>query len=265
MGREAQAVKRLALVISFAAFYFLLSLLPGIPVIGLPQLKIQLEAAVASIFGVLLGPYLGGFAALIGVLIATFYGGFTPMNLVFVPCPVFNAVVSGFIAWRSWRKAAVLIGLTVLGFWLTPVVQPLYEYWYVGVAATYDKVLALAMTVIAGVLICRSNIDILDTSWRVLRFSIPSIAVISFIGSEADGSLGVLLFALPPVYGGVFGLPLEVTRGLYLVSPFAYLLIYFIRALITVVIALPLARAFRLLRMEEWLGLRYAYSRPKAG
>ncbi|MHA1631352.1 MAG: ECF transporter S component [Candidatus Freyarchaeota archaeon] len=71
---------------------------------GLPQLKIQLEAAVTSLFGVLLGPYLGGLTALIGVLIATFYGGFTPVSLVFLPCPVFNAVISGFIAWKGWKK-----------------------------------------------------------------------------------------------------------------------------------------------------------------
>ncbi|MHA1631353.1 MAG: hypothetical protein ACTSXC_00840 [Candidatus Freyarchaeota archaeon] len=103
----------------------------------------------------------------------------------------------------------------------------------------------------------KTGIDILDTRWKVLKFSIPVIAVISFIGSESDGSLGVLLFALPPVYEGVFGLPLDVTRSLYLVSSYAYLAIYFVRSLVTVIIALPLARAFRVLGMEEWLRLNH--------
>lgn len=58
-----ESVRRASITVSlvavFAALYIVLSILPGIPVVGLGELKIELEASIASVFGIVLGPYLG--------------------------------------------------------------------------------------------------------------------------------------------------------------------------------------------------------------
>ena len=63
--------RHVALIAIFAALYYVLSIIsPYVPAIGLPDLKIKLEALIASIFGLILGPYLGALAAFLGAFVA---------------------------------------------------------------------------------------------------------------------------------------------------------------------------------------------------
>jgi riboflavin transporter FmnP len=48
------------------AIYYMLLFLPGVPVIGVPQIKMEIGAAPSPVFGVLLGPLSGFLAVLIG-------------------------------------------------------------------------------------------------------------------------------------------------------------------------------------------------------
>ena len=249
--------KQVALVIMFASFYLVLSLLPGVPVIGIPKAKIQLEAAVASVFGIFLGPYLGALTTLIGVSLASIYGGSTFFNLIFFGAPIFNSLISGFLARGRWRIAALLMGLAITGFWLTPISQPFSRYWYVGLAATYDKIAALLIAVVLGAKLIGRGLKLADLRWRILRFSIPVVTLIAFIGSEADASIGILMVALPPIYSGIFNLSLDAARALFLVSPFLYPIIYIIRSFIASAIILTLANILKLMGKESLLEVRF--------
>lgn len=62
--------RRLSLIALFTALYYVLPLLPGIPVVGFPQVKIEVEAAFASVFWVIFGPVI----RIIHVLIAASVG-----------------------------------------------------------------------------------------------------------------------------------------------------------------------------------------------
>jgi len=139
--------KNIALTAVFAALYYVMSYLPGIPAIGVPGVKIQLEACMASVFGLILGPYLGALATLVGVTVAWALppGSASPQSLIFLPSPVINAFIVGLIYDRRWKIASAILAPLVLAFWFLPPAQPPEQNFIVGVAAMWDKVLALAL------------------------------------------------------------------------------------------------------------------------
>jgi hypothetical protein len=141
--------KNIALTAVFAALYYVMSYLPGIPAIGVPGVKIQLEACMASVFGLILGPYLGALATLVGVTVAWALppGSASPQSLIFLPSPVINAFIVGLIYDRRWKVASAILAPLVLAFWFLPPAQPIEQNFIVGVAAMWDKVLALALIV----------------------------------------------------------------------------------------------------------------------
>ena len=78
----------LALVAVFAALYAVGSLLPGFPMIGVPDSKIDTVRAVEMSYGLILGPVFGPIAAFLGAVIGKAIAGggsgllFTPLALV---------------------------------------------------------------------------------------------------------------------------------------------------------------------------------------
>jgi len=65
-----------ALVAVFAALsVIVIMFLPSIPIIGLAGARITLDAAIAPVYGLVLGPYLGALAALIGGIVVAGYKG----------------------------------------------------------------------------------------------------------------------------------------------------------------------------------------------
>jgi len=235
------------LVAVFAALYVVLSILPGIPVVGLPEMKIELEAAVASVFGIVLGPYLGALAAFIGTIAAFFYHGASVFDVIFIFNPALNAFIIGLIFRKKWKIAFVMLAVIIAAFWFTPVATPMNENWYVALVATFDKIVALLLIIpIATVRVEKAKYEYLTGSFLL-------VLVASFIGNEADSALGNVLFALPPVYEGIFGIPhVGIVRGLFVVSPFVYPIIRFLQALIATWIGLPLIRAFKALKVQVW-------------
>lgn len=236
-----------ALVAAFAALYLILSILPGIPAVGFPAIKIELEAALASVMGVILGPYLGGLAALLGTTLAfVFPPGAGIFGLPFIFNPAFNALVTGLIFKGRWKAALAIFAAVVASFFVSPVPNPLAQYWRVGLAATFDKIAALLLILPAAVLLARRSS--VESEAKPLTLSLGLLLLLAFIGNEADNALGVALFAMPPIYSGIYGLNLEAVRGLFLVSPFVYPAIRALQAVAAALIGLPLLKAVRALR-----------------
>lgn len=251
---------RVALVAVFAVLYFGLSILPGIPVPGVPGMKIQLEAAIASAYGVLLGPYLGASASLLGTVIAWIYPNPSVFGAIFLLNPAFNALITGFIFSGRWRRALALMAATIVGFWLTPLVQPVTEHWYVGLAGTFDKIAAAALIPV----IPHSGWSP-STKLKLLKWSIPVFTVAAVIGNIADNSLGLLIFSTPPIYQWLFGFTLEFTRGLILVNPFIYPIIRVGQGLIATMLWIPLMKAMEALRIPLGVEKKSLRRREKGG
>jgi hypothetical protein len=210
---------------------------PFVPAIGLPDIKIQLEALMASVFGFVLGPYLGALAAFLGAFITWIMppGSATPFGAPFLLAPPINAMIVGLIFYRKWKWAFLFFALLIVAFMFLPPSQPI-SYYYVAIAVTFDKIIALLL--------------IIPISKFSNRISNPKylpllIFLIPFIGNQADNMWGADIFAVPIIYESIFGLDIEIVRTLFTVSPFIYPVIRIIQAVLAAIIAIPLIRSLR--------------------
>jgi len=112
----------------------------------------------ASVFGLVLGPYLGALAAFLGVLVAWALppGSMGVNNLIFLPSPVINAFIVGLIYNRRWKAAFAVLAVLVAAFWFMPPAQPTAQNFIIGVAAMWDKVLALFLIIPTAILMERT-------------------------------------------------------------------------------------------------------------
>lgn len=235
----------------FAALYYVLSLIsPYLPAVGLPELQIRLEALMASVFGLVLGPFLGAFSAFLGAFVAWVLppGNLNPLNAPFLLSPPINALVVGLIFYRKWKWALGVFGALIVAFLFLPPSQPITEHYIVPVAVLWDKIIALVL-IIPSVLFSQK----LSTSKRlpILFF------FLSFIGNQADNMWGADVFAVPFVYEVLyapvlhplieagFATYLDAVRFLFTVSPFVYPAIRLIQAILATVVAVPLMRSLK--------------------
>lgn len=231
------SARNVALAAVFAALYYVLSLItPYIPAVGIPEIKISLEALIASVFGLVLGPYLGALAALVGALVSWILppGSFSPYGMPFLPSPPLNALVTGLIYYKKWKAGFILFCLLIIAFIFTPPVQPIPENLYVGIAVLWDKIIAVLL-----ILPCVKFAKQLSGAKNLLLFYF----FLTFIGNQVDNMWGSLAFATPPVYEGIFGLPVDAVRFLFVVSPFVYPAIRLLQAIIAAIISAPLMKA----------------------
>ena len=232
-----------ALMAIFAALYFVLSLVtPYVPALGVPIIKISLEALIATVFGLVLGPYLGAAAAFLGAFVSFIYTGMLPTNIPFLLAPPLNALVSGLIFYKKWKWGFAIFGVLIIAFLFTPPVTPLTENWFVALAVLFDKVIALVL--------------IMPLVLFAKRLSVGKAAsfffLLAFVGNQVDNMWGSFIFATPMVYGSPFfgGMTAGVVRGLFLLSPFAYPAIRLVQAFIAMLIAVPLMQT---LKGTPWL------------
>lgn len=229
--------KNIALMAVFAALYYGASLIsPFIPAVGVPEITIKLEALLASIFGLLMGPYLGFLTALLGALVTWILppSGGISYGLPFLLSPPINALVVGFIFYKKWKNSFMVLASLILVFWFLPPSQPLSEFWYVSLATTWDKIIALAL-IFPVTRLAKFNSSKLQPLFYFL---------LAFIGNQADNMWGADIFAVPIVYEGIFGInSIETVRFLFVVSPFIYPVIRIIQATIAMVIVIPLIKA----------------------
>ena len=135
------STKDVAFVAIFAALSVVtIKVIPGIPIIGVPEASIKFDAALAPIYGLVAGPYLGFLAALIAGLVTAG----SPFSVLTSFAPAVSALVAGLLTQRNyrnpesklkgWMLAALVLGLLILGWYLSWVGQraPLYPVLHLG-------------------------------------------------------------------------------------------------------------------------------------
>ncbi len=130
-----------ALTAIFAALSaIVVKVVPGIPIIGLSGASIKFDAALAPIYGMIIGPYLGFMAGLVGGLVVA--------GSLFSVLTSFATAISAFVAGsvvknvfhfgnkeiKGWKIATVVVGLLILGWYST----------WVGQTAPFYPILHLA-------------------------------------------------------------------------------------------------------------------------
>ncbi len=245
MAAAGLTTRNVALMAVFAALYYVLSLLTfNISAPGVAQVQISLFALVASVFGLVLGPYLGTAAAFLGALVAWILppSGMVPYGFPFLLSPPVNAFVVGSIFYKKWKLAFVAFAAMIVAFLFTPPAQPLAENLYVIVAVLADKIFALLLIIPLIMFTKRMAI----TEKGIYAFYL----ILGFIGNQADNMWGTLAFSVPTVYEGIFGLPIDAVRTAFLVSPFFYPVLRLIQATAVMFIAVALMRT---LKGTPWL------------
>jgi hypothetical protein len=105
------------LVASLAAVYSVLRIIPTFPLIGVPGASFSVSDIMASLYGILLGPYLGPLSIMVGTSIG-YFAGKPPvfLGLDFMPAAI-NSIVVGFIM-KGKRKYSMIIYLVLLVLFL---------------------------------------------------------------------------------------------------------------------------------------------------
>ncbi len=116
MNRRTKVISS---IIVFSALYTALRIIPTIPMIGTGA-TFHLSDILAPLYGILLGPYIGGISIIIGTFAAMGLG--TPvlfLGLDFLPAFVV-AVSLGFLMRRKWLPVVVLNALLLIGYAINP-------------------------------------------------------------------------------------------------------------------------------------------------
>jgi len=226
------ASRKVALVGVMAAVYYVFLWLPNVPAVGIPEVKIDLGASFAPILGLLLGPHLGFLAALVGDVVK-FLTTPSVYSIPFLLCPPISALTVGYLARNRWKEPFILLILLLTAAAFTPVFFPITEHYVVYLLGFFDKILAMLLIPTVSYLLRRGS--------KFLHHAALFIAM--FVGNEADASLGNLMFSLPVVYEGIFGIPdASAVRGLFTISPLVYPAIRVLQAFLGYLIAFSLLR-----------------------
>lgn len=197
--------RKVALIALFSALYYILSFLPGIEAIGVTNVTINIEAFMASIFGLIMGPYLGALTAFTGAFLAWILppGIPSPTSAVFLPAPVINAFIVGLIFTGRWKKAFATLAIVVAAFWFLPPTQPWDRYLHVGFLVMWDKILALALIIPVAMLINKMRKNSTKAREKIESINIPRKIELNVILSVAAAVLIIINAWMIALEGGV--------------------------------------------------------------
>ena len=202
MSGGVLSAREIALTAVFAALsVVIIMFVPGIPIVGMSGARITLDAAIAPIYGLIIGPYLGALAAFLGGIIVAGYKGWHLFPILTSFCPAVSALVAGTLTsrrqgpLRGWIISALPLIILIAGWYCTAI----------GRGAPLYPVLHLAALCI--ILLLRGWASDLFNSggWRLTL----SVAASSYAGIIADHMLGNLIF----IAGIGWFIPLKVVEG----------------------------------------------------
>ena len=116
LNRNTKAIAAIAI---FSALYAALRIIPTVPMIGTGA-TFHLSDILAPLFGILLGPYVGGASIIIGTFAAIGLGTPAPFfGLDFLPAFVV-AISLGFLVRGKWLPVVILNALLLVGYAFDP-------------------------------------------------------------------------------------------------------------------------------------------------
>ena len=117
--RPKVTTKQIALIVVFSALYAAMRIIPTFPVIGVAGGSFSVADILAPIYGIILGPYLGGASVIIGTFIGMSVKSPVFLGLDFLPALV-NTVAIGFLVRRKWLPVVILNAALLFAFVLNP-------------------------------------------------------------------------------------------------------------------------------------------------
>ncbi len=139
--------KLIAVVAVFSAVYTVLRLLQTIPMIGVEGGRFSLSDMIAPIYGVILGPYIGGASVIFGSFLAIALG--RPVSFMFLDfLPAFvNCVALGFLVKRKWLAVVALNAVLLVVFIVNPLTTVFINIGGVAIPFAWLHIVAFAVLV----------------------------------------------------------------------------------------------------------------------
>jgi hypothetical protein len=190
--KNSPKTKLIAIISIFTALYAILRIIPTVPMIGASGASFSLSDIVAPLYGLILGPYVGGLSVFIGSLIAFFGKPPVFLGLDFLPATV-AAVSLGLLLKRKWIPVIVLNLVLLLAFLLHPntsvfVNAPLIDI-QIPLPFAWLHIIALLILILP---LGRKAVEWVRTSPATKAAT--GIALLFFIGTMMQHLMGNLLF-----------------------------------------------------------------------
>lgn len=224
----------------FTALYAVLRLIPTVPMIGGSGATFSLSDVIAPIYGVILGPYIGGLSVILGTFLSIAMGkSVSFMFLDFLPATV-GALSLGLLIKGRW-KTVVVLNLTLLGgFLFHPLTDVFIEIpvWGTTFSVPFVWLHIVGLAVLLSPLRGRAVewVKTVETTKIVV-----GVALLFLVGTMIQHLMGSLLFSV--IYGQLLkvgGFP-EIWSGIFFIYPVERLAL----VALGVVVGAPLLRGIR--------------------
>ena len=190
--KNVSKTKIIAIVSIFTALYAVLRIIPTVPMIGASGASFSLSDIVAPLYGLILGPYIGGLSVIIGSLIAFFGKPPVFMGLDFLPATV-AAVSVGLLIKRKWIYAIGLNVVLLVAFLIHPNTSVFVDYSIGSTTLTFP----FAWLHIVALIVLISPLGRKVAQWvktnNTTRITI-GVAILFFVGTMMQHLMGNLLY-----------------------------------------------------------------------
>ncbi len=234
--------KAIATIAVFSALYAALRPVPLGPMIGLSA-SFSVSDALVPLYGIILGPYIGGLSVVIGTFVGMALGKAPVfLGLDFLPGLV-NAVALGFLVRKKWLPVVVLNAGLMVAFILEPMTSLVMN---IPLGAGSIAVPYVWLHIIAFIVLL-SPLSLKAAHWvQTIRtgYLTAGIALLSFIGTMMQHLTGNLLFEI--VLGTpIGGMSLQSFQGIWAVTFFTYPVERAVIVIISVLVGVPLVRILK--------------------
>jgi hypothetical protein len=233
-SKISNRTKITAFLIVLSALYAALRPVPLGPMIGLSA-NFSISDFLAPLYGIILGPYVGGLSVIIGTFLGMTMKAPVFMGLDFLPAFV-NTVAIGFLMKRKWAPVVVLNIILLLAFILNPLttlfIGPVPFFWLH----------------IVALLVLISPLGRKAGQWVETlkpKFLTAGLAILAFVGTMMQHLTGNILteVVLAQIVGSLSPVTLStiIWPGAFLLYPWERLVLI----VISVIVGVPLVRTLK--------------------
>jgi|TARA_B100001750_G_C15483382_1_gene586866 hypothetical protein len=184
--------RKIAISSAFAVIYMILRFVQTIPVVGIAGAAFSLSDAIAPIYGIILGPYIGSASIILGTGLTLVFGKPTYFaGLDFLPAAM-NAFTIGLLIKRKRGYASMLFLITLIAFLIHPLTSQV-----IMVNFPFGKIpIPFNWLHLAALLLLISPLSMKAVEWiekgSIERITI-SVFMLTFIGTMIQHAVGGLL------------------------------------------------------------------------
>lgn len=181
--------RSLALISFFAVLYTVLRLIPTFPMIGATG-TFSASDVVSPLYGLLLGPYIGGASIILGTFLSAVFGRpLIFLGLDFLPALV-GAVALGLLVRRKFNQVTIFYAIIIMIFLANPLTLIFVDLPY-GIIVPFNWLHFLAFIILISPL-SRKAIDWITSASP--KYLPQGLIILCFIGTMMQHLTGGLLF-----------------------------------------------------------------------